>query len=272
MRKKFLTSLIALLSLAGCISNTEMSRPSSEGSVSYADPYEDPSITEDYLEQSLCMVFEDLRFVKGEGGRNDHAFAMKDGKVTEHRSYERKERSPSDLQAIVGLPLFDAMETIGIPSFRGRYDEGPSLTYVISPVSYATIYIEKDFEGKWMVSLLKTFDENEFSKDFENNSQYTNPQELAYVPSFERARALTMGMLFDDVLFVLGRPSGGKYHGLKETGECSGSWNLERGCDLYVSARWIDSKYPSFEKGNCPKDSNDYCGVYYVYLSISNLL
>ena len=132
MRKNVLASLIALLSLAGCISNTDMSHPSSQSSVSYADPYEDPSITEEYLEQSLCMVFEDLRFVKGEGGRNDHAFAMKNGKVSEHRSYERKERSLSDFQAVVGSPLFDAMETIGIPSFRGRYDEGPTLTYVMT--------------------------------------------------------------------------------------------------------------------------------------------
>ena len=272
MRKNVLASLIALLSLAGCISNTETSRPSSQDPVSYADPYEDPSITEDYLEQGLCMVFEDLRFVKGEGGKSDHAFAMKDGKVAEHRSYERKERSLSDFQTIVGSPLFDAMETIGIPSFRGRYDEGPSLTYVISPESYATIYIEKNPESRWTVSSLKTFDEQGFSEDFEKKSEYTSPQKLVYVPSFERVRALPMGMLFDDVLFVLGRPRSGEYHGLKETGECSGSWNLESGCDLYVSARWIDSKYPSFEKGNCPKDSDVYCGVYYVYLSISNLL
>ena len=122
------------------------------------------------------MVFEDLRFVKGEGGKSDHAFAMKDGKVAEHRSYERKERSLSDFQTIVGSPLFDAMETIGIPSFRGRYDEGPSLTYVISPESYATIYIEKNPESRWTVSSLKTFDEQGFSEDFEKKSEYTSPQ------------------------------------------------------------------------------------------------
>lgn len=270
-KARLLLSLLIPFSLTGCLSDAGTSQVSSECSVSYADPYEDPFITEDYLEQSLCMVFEDLRFVKGEGGKNDHAFAMKDGKVSEHRSYERKERSLSDFQAIVGLPLFDAMETIGIPSFRGRYDEGPSLTYVISPESYATVYIEKNHDSKWTVSSLKTFDEQGFSEDFGRQYESSDIQKRSYTPSFERVRAIPMGMLFDDALFILGRPSGGKYHGLREMGECSGSWNMERKCDLYLSARWIDSSYPAFEKDNCPKGSNTYCGVSYVYLSKSRM-
>lgn len=267
MRKNVLASLIALLSLAGCISNTDMSHPSSQSSVSYADPYEDPSITEEYLEQSLCMVFEDLRFVKGEGGRNDHAFAMKDGKVSEHRSYERKEKSLLDFQAVVGSPLFDAMETIGIPSFRGRYDEGPSLTYVISPESYATVYIEKNNDSKWTVSSLKTFDEQGFSEDFGRQYDSTDVQKRSYIPSYERVRAIPMGMLFDDVLFVLGRPRGGTYHGLPSSKDPGGVWDLDYKKQwVEISVRWVGSDYPAFEKANCPTGYSYYFGVCRVYI------
>lgn len=268
-KARLLLSLLIPLSLTGCLSDAGTSQVSSECSVSYADPYDDPSITEDYLERSLCMVFEDLRFLKGEGGRNDHAFAMKDGKVSEHRSYERKERSLSDFEAVVGSPLFDAMETIGIPSFRGRYDEGPSLTYVISPESYATVYIEKNNDSKWTVSSLKTFDEQGFSEDFEKT--YTSNNEDQIISSAERVRSIPMGMLFDNVLFILGRPFFGRYYASDTSKKCSGSWYIvqtetRKRCEVQISARWVNSDYPAFDRNNCAKDNSAYFGV--VYLEI----
>lgn len=267
MRKRVLVFLVALYSLPGCYSKQGASLSSSESSLSYADPYDDPDLTEDCLEQNLCMVFEDLRFIKGENGKNDHAFVIKDSKIVEHRSYKKKEKSLSVFQSVVGTPLFEAMETIGIPSFRGRYDEDPSLTYVISPEAYATIYIEKNTEGKWAVSSLKTFNEEEFSEDFGRSYGYTNVQMTNYVPSYERIRSIQMGMLFDDALFILGRPEGGVYHGLPSIKNPGGNWYLNLNNQwAEISARWIDADFPAYEKGNCPTGYLSYFGVCRVYI------
>ena len=267
MRKRAFIILAAFFSLTGCISDPAASLSSFESSLSYSDPYDDPDLTEEYLEKNLCMVFKDLRFIKGEKGKNDHAFVIKDGKVAEHRSYGRKEKTLSLFQPVVGLSLFEAMETIGIPSFRGRYDEDPSLTYVISPEAYVTIYIEKNIEGKWAVSSLKTFDEKEFSEDFGRSYTSDNVQKANYVPSYERVRSIQMGMLFDNVLFILGRPSRGTYHGFPSKQNPGGSWNLElRKHWVDISARWVGSDYPAFEKDNCPKGYSSYFGVCRVYI------
>ena len=263
-------SLLASLLLFGCFSNEPSdAQHSSETTVSYPDPYDDPNIDEGYLEKNLCMVFEDLRFVKGKGGKNDHVFIVKEGMIDKHKSYPKKEIALTSFQSVVGWSLFDAMGTIGIPSFRGRYDEDPSLTYVISPEAYATIYIEKNELGEWIVSSYKTFDESEFSKDFGRDYNSPDVQRNAYVPSFERIRSIPMGMLFDDVLFILGRPgNAGTYHGSPSRDDPNGAWNLNlKNQWVEISARWIGSDYPAFEIENCQNGNTSYFGVVRVYIS-----
>ena len=119
--KSFNVSLLFLSALAvvsGCVQTEEAS--SIESSVVYADPFDDPNVTEQFLEEKLCMDFEDLRFIKG--GEKDHVYVVDGEKISLHKSYAKKKTSLSDFSKIANLSLFDALDIIGTPSFRGRYE------------------------------------------------------------------------------------------------------------------------------------------------------
>ncbi len=266
--RRLIPLILIIVPLSGCFLDENSSSFSFEVGSSYVDQFDDPNLTEGFLEENLCMIFEDLRFIKGKHGGNDHAYVVKDGKIIEHRSYVKKKESLTDFQSIIGLSLFDAMNSVGIPSFRGRYDEDCSLTYVISAEEYATIYIEKNVEEKWIVSSYKTFDEKGFSENFGKEYDSTNLQTPYYTPSLERIRSIPMGMLFDDALFILGRPKNGVYHGLPSNKDPNGLWNTDfKNLSFEINAKWIGSSYPAFEKNNCWDGYTSYFGVTRVFLN-----
>ena len=124
--------------LSGC-AFTPSEQTSSVSSLSWSDPFDDPKITEQDLENNFCMVIENLRFLKGK--EKNHAFAIRDGKIAEHRSYAKKKPIVSSFETTIGKPLFDVMEIIGIPSFRGRYDIDSNLpTFFRQTVMSTSLY------------------------------------------------------------------------------------------------------------------------------------
>ena len=253
-----------LLVVFGCVSTENAS--SFESSVAYSDPFDDPSVTDNYLEENLCMVFENLRFVKGE--KKDHVFVVDDGAISLHKSYPKKKKIDIyDFSAIKGFSLFDVLDQIGIPSFRGRYDTS-SLTYVVSSDLYVNVNIEKDDKGVWKVVSYDQYDEDGFSNYFGKRYD-TDFQSKLYIPSSKRVASIKLGSRFDDVLFVLGMPYSGNYYGLPSEGVCGGTWRLD---SLYmdnvlVRTRWIGSDYPMFDINNCQDGLSTYCGVIDIYLS-----
>lgn len=262
----FLPFLFTLAVIAGCVPANNAQ--SSEISATYSDPFDGPNVTEQFLEESLCMVFENLRFAKGE--ERDHAFVVDGGIVSLHRSYKKANASLSDFTGIKGLSLFDAMDLIGIPSFRGRYDTS-SLSYVISSDSYVNVNIEKDEKGVWKVVSYDRYDEKGFSDYF--GKRYENAsQSHLYIPSSERVASIIMGSRFDDVLFILGMPDSGNYHGVPSDKTCGGTWYLGSQYQkrIEVRTRWIGPDYPMFDANNCQDGLLTYCGVIDVFLYSSN--
>lgn len=261
--KSFSTSLLFLSALAvvsGCVQTEEAS--SIESSVVYTDPFDDPNVTEQFLEENLCMVFEDLRFVKGD--EKDHVYLVDGEKVSLHKSYAKKKTSLSDFSKIANLSLFDALDIIGTPSFRGRYDAS-CLSYVISSNSYVNINIEKDTKGVWQVTSYDEYDEAGFNDYFsEYYASYERSQIKMYIPSYERLMSLKRGSRFDEALFILGMPDSGVYRGIPSDKTSGGSWHLASH-NVQVVTRWIGSDYPMFDINNCQDGYSTYCGVVDTY-------
>ena len=267
--KSFNVSLLFLSALAvvsGCVQTEEAS--SIESSVVYADPFDDPNVTEQFLEENLCMDFEDLRFIKG--GEKDHVYVVDSEKISLHKSYAKKKTSLSDFSKIANLSLFDALDIIGTPSFRGRYDAS-SLSYVISSDSYVNVNIEKDEKGIWKVVSYDRYDEKGFSDYFGKRYENASQRHL-YIPSSERVASIIMGSRFDDVLFILGMPDSGNYHGVPSDKTCGGTWHLGSHYQkrIEVRTRWIGPDYPMFDANNCQDGLLTYCGVIDVFLYSSN--
>ena len=80
-----------------------------------------------------------------------------------------------------------------------------------------------------------------------------------------------MGMSFDDVLFILGMPDSGAYHGLPSDKVCGGGWYFDayRLNSIEVRTRWIGSDYPAFDIDNCQDGLSTYCGVIDIYIYAS---
>ena len=268
--KSFNVSLLFLSALAvvsGCVQTEEAS--SIESSVVYADPFDDPNVTEQFLEENLCMDFEDLRFIKG--GEKDHVYVVDGEKISLHKSYAKKKTSLSDFSKIANLSLFDALDIIGTPSFRGKYDTS-CLSYVISSDSYVNVNVEKDSKGVWLVTSYDEYDEKAFSDYFGQYYMNDSPrQRRQHVPSLERVLSIEMGMSFDDVLFILGMPDSGTYRGLPSDKTCGGTWYFDAYLIEYimVGTRWIGSDYPTFDINNCQDGLSTYCGVIDIYLHTS---
>ena len=251
--------------LSGC-AFTPSEQTSSVSSLSWSDPFDDPKITEQDLENNFCMVIENLRFLKGK--EKNHAFAVRDGKITEHRSYAKKKPIVSSFETTIGKPLFDAMEIIGIPSFRGRYDIDSTLTYVLSSDSYVNVLISMNSEEQWCVNSYVVYDEAQFSEYFGKTYDYEKEtQRTSYIPSHERIASIQYGTLFEDALFVLGLPQRGTYHGLISKGSSSGVWELPNmSMSLEIVTRWIEPDFPMFDSRYCSNGSSTYCGITYIRL------
>ena len=262
--KAFRKTLLSVFCAFGCASCNLPD--STQTSVSFSDPFENPNITEELLEDNLCMVFEDLRFIKTD--KQDHVYVVNAGKIAKHKCYSKKAVNLDAFRDLVGKPLLEALDTIGTPSFRGRYDMDPTLTYVVSHDSYVNIGVEKDENGNWSISTCDVYDEAGFSEYFGKSYDYSQDgtiQRDCYIPSFNRVRSIPMGASFDFVLFVLGMPDQGTYHGLSSAGKCGGSWRLDNKRELVVNARWLESDYPMFDSKYCENGQNTYCGVCRVY-------
>ena len=254
--------IVGLFSLSACLSEQKQEAEVAD-TFSQNDPFDDSGVTEDDLEKSFCMVIEDLRFVKGE--EKDHAFVISNGTVSKHKSFAKVKPVISTFEATVGMPLFEAMDVVGMPSFRGRYDISPTLTYVLSSDSYVNVHISKGDDNKWFIASYDTYNEEQFSDYFGKSYDYSNKEEIqqnCYAPSLKRVRSILMGSLFEETLFVLGMPDLGTYHGKPSTGKCSGRWHLQGRSEVTVGARWIESDYPMFDSRNCENGSSTYCGVY----------
>jgi hypothetical protein len=260
--KLFLPLIITLPMVFGCSATADLSSIASPAE--HSDHYDDPNITEEYLEDNLCMFFEDLRFTKGVD--KDHVFVVENGIVSSHKSYAKAQNTASSFANIKGLTLFDALDLVGIPSFRGRYDES-SLTYVVSSTLYVNVNIEKNRNKEWYVVSCDEYDENNFNKHF--GARYKdNSQIESYAPSYERVRSVKMGSRFDEALFILGMPEAGEYYGCPPN-TCSGRWYFDNEkVSVDITTRWIESDYPMFDSKNCREGDSFYCGVVDVFIYV----
>lgn len=266
MKNKLYSACLLFISALAVVSGCDSPENASltESSLKYSDPFDDPSITDGFLEENLCMVFENLRFVKGE--EKDHMFVVDDGTISLHKSYAKKKASISAFEAVKGLSLSDALDQIGTPSFRGRYDT-LSLSYVISTSSYVNVNVEKDEKGVWKVISYEQYDEKSFSDYFERRYE-PGYQATLYQPSPKRISSIKMGWRFDDALFVLGMPESGVYDCVPSDKVCGGTWRLDNSPikQVIVRTRWIGSDYPLFDINNCQDGISTYCGVIDVYI------
>ena len=165
-RKLILLPLL-LASLSGCHTTPE------ENSVPLsvnADRYDSSDVTVASLESDFSMLFEDMYFVRGKD--KDHVFRFKNGQIVDHVTCLKVKFDVKNFDDIVGEPFFNAIQKIGIPSFKGL-EEDHSVTYFCKDGIERNLSLSLNDKSEWIVGAFKEKAINyELSNNTDINSRY----------------------------------------------------------------------------------------------------
>ena len=189
-----------------------------------ADKYDSPDLTAASLEEDGCMVFEDMYFARGE--EKDHAFRVKNDKITEHVTCPKAKFDESNFDDVIGEPFFKVIQKIGIPSFRGL-EKDHSVSYLCKDGIERALSLSLNTESEWTVAMV-----SESEKDFRFYLSDYIDETTTYKPSLERCKKIKMGMYINDVFAILGRPCR-----FVDSGASTVCWGISSGGSFHVS-KW----------------------------------
>ena len=188
-----------------------------------ADKYDSPDLTAASLEADGCMVFEDMYFARGE--EKDHAFRVKNDKITEHITCPKAKFDECNFYDVIGEPFFKVIQKIGIPSFRGL-EKDHSVSYLCKDGIERALSLSLNTESEWTVAMVSERDV------YYQLSNYID-ETTTYKPSLERCKKIKMGMYINDVFAILGRPC--RY---VDSGASTVCWGISSGGTILVS-KWV---------------------------------
>jgi len=188
-----------------------------------ADKYDSPDLTAASLEEDGCMVFEDMYFARGE--EKDHAFRVKNDKITEHVTCPKAKFDEGNFYDVIGEPFFKVIQKIGIPSFRGL-EKDHSVSYLCKDGIERALSLSLNTESEWTVAMVSEKDFRYYLSDYIDEM-------TTYKPSLERCKKIKMGMYINDVFAILGRPC--RYVGSTASTVC---WGISSGGTIFVS-KWV---------------------------------
>nr|MCR5513887.1 hypothetical protein [Bacilli bacterium] len=158
--RKLIILPLFLASLSSCQITPEDN--SAEISVK-ADKYDSPDLTAASLEADGCMVFEDMYFARGE--EKDHAFRVKNDKITEHVTCPKAKFDESNFDDVIGEPFFKVIQKIGIPSFRGL-EKDHSVSYLCKDGIERALSLSLNTESEWTVAMVSEKDFRYYLSDY----------------------------------------------------------------------------------------------------------
>ena len=234
-RKLILLPLL-LASLSGCHTTPE------ENSVPLsvnADRYDSSDVTVASLESDFSMLFEDMYFVRGKD--KDHVFRFKNGQIVDHVTCLKVKFDVKNFDDIVGEPFFNAIQKIGIPSFKGL-EEDHSVTYFCKDGIERNLSLSLNDKSEWIVGAFK---EKAINYELSNNTDINS----RYRPSVARCQKVKMGMYLGDVLFLLGRP-----YVFSNSTATSCCWGLSSGGTFHVFQMNQREGFPFFDPSILERD------------------
>ncbi len=216
--------LIMLPLFLASLSSCQITPEDNSAEISFkADKYDSPDLTAASLEADGCMVFEDMYFARGE--EKDHAFRVKNDKITEHVTCPKAKFDEDNFYDVIGEPFFKVIQKIGIPSFRGL-EKDHSVSYLCKDGIERALSLSLNTESEWTVAMVSERDV------YYQLSNYID-ETTTYKPSLERCKKIKMGMYINDVFAILGRPC--RYVGSGASTVC---WGISSGGTILVS-KWL---------------------------------
>ncbi len=155
------------------------------------DLYE--NATMELLRKNGCLFFEELAFAEDQ---KNHVFVIQDGEIAEHYSYEKQIYYDGSFDSVRNKSMVEAVETIGIPSFRGRSDS-LSLDYSFNDGYIRRVSLVRE-DGELTVESVETLDK-------ENVLTWLDPDKQP-LPTREQCEGIVVGMSLDEVVFHIGKP------------------------------------------------------------------
>ena len=204
-----------------------------------ADKYDSPDLTAASLEADGCMVFEDMYFVRGE--EKDHVFRFKGDEITEHVTCPKVKFDAKNFDDILDEPLFEAIQKVGIPSFRGL-EKDHSVTYLCKDGIERSLSLAYDADSSWVIT-------NIVAKEFSFKWYGFLDKETTYKPSLERCKKIKMGMYINDVLSILGRPCR-----CSDNNDQVACWGISSGGTIHIRSWFEHEGSPFFDSSILERD------------------
>ena len=203
------------------------------------DRYDSPDITVDALEADGCMIFEDLYFARGE--EKDHVFRFKSNIITEHVTCPKVKFDAKNFDDVIDEPLFEVVQKIGIPSFRGL-EKDHAVTYLCKDGIERSLSLTLNTESEWIITDVSV-------KDIVYQLWDYIDEETTYKPTIERCKKIKLGMYINDVFSILGRPC--RYSDNNAQVAC---WGISSGGTIHVTRFMENESLPFYDPSIFDRD------------------
>lgn len=162
----------------------------SEGGASEEHLFDNATIA--LLRENNCLFFEDLAFAED---KKNHVFVIREGEIAEHYSFEKETYRDDSFDNVINQSMISAVETIGIPSYTGTGELSLDYSYNDGYIRRVNL-VRKD--GELTVEAVELLDK-------EDPTTWLDPEKQS-LPTEEECRQISVGMSFDEVVALIGRP------------------------------------------------------------------